>query len=67
MLYDTFGFPVELTEEIANKQHVTIDYDGFTIAMERARDKSRSNTLQGQSNKIDWSIHTTGLPPTQFI
>lgn len=67
MLYDTFGFPVELTEEIAHKQGVKLDKPGFIKAMEQAKEKSRANTLQGHTKNIDWSVHTAGLTPTTFI
>ena len=52
-LYDTFGFPPELTREICEEQQVTLDLQGFKDAMElqrgraRASSKQRSSTLQG--------------------
>ncbi|MDO7788709.1 alanine--tRNA ligase [Desulforamulus aquiferis] len=41
-LYDTFGFPLELTEEIASEQGLKVDKDGFTAAMEEQRKRARS-------------------------
>lgn len=41
-LYDTFGFPLELTQEIAEEQGLTVDQDGFTVAMEEQRNRARS-------------------------
>ncbi len=41
MLYDTYGFPVELTEEYAHQQGFTIDKDGFDEHMENQRERAR--------------------------
>lgn len=41
-LYDTFGFPLELTKEIAEEQGLTVDEDGFTRALEEQRQRARS-------------------------
>ncbi|WP_003541925.1 alanine--tRNA ligase [Desulfotomaculum nigrificans] len=41
-LYDTFGFPLELTREIASEQGLSVDEDGFTAAMEEQRRRARS-------------------------
>ncbi|WP_066637768.1 alanine--tRNA ligase [Desulfolucanica intricata] len=41
-LYDTYGFPLELTQEIAEEQGLSIDIDGFNKAMENQRERARS-------------------------
>ncbi len=41
-LYDTFGFPLDLTEQMARENGVTVDVDGFHTAMNAAKEKSRS-------------------------
>jgi alanyl-tRNA synthetase len=41
-LYDTFGFPVDLTADIARERGVRVDYAGFEAAMERQRDRARA-------------------------
>ncbi len=41
-LYDTFGFPLELTQEIAEEQGLSVDEAGFTAAMEEQRKRARS-------------------------
>ncbi|MCK8818095.1 alanine--tRNA ligase [Natroniella sulfidigena] len=41
MLYDTYGFPVELTEEIASEQDFKVDLDGFEKAMQQQRNRAR--------------------------
>jgi alanyl-tRNA synthetase len=41
-LYDTYGFPVELTSEIAGKKDIKVDIDGFEQEMSRQREKART-------------------------
>ncbi len=41
-LYDTYGFPLELTQEMAEEQGFTVDTDGFSLAMEDQRRRARS-------------------------
>lgn len=41
-LYDTYGFPLELTKEIASEEGVEVDVDGFNAAMEEQRERARS-------------------------
>jgi alanyl-tRNA synthetase len=43
-LYDTYGFPIELTKEIALEHGLQIDETGFQSAMEEAKEKSRQAT-----------------------
>jgi alanyl-tRNA synthetase len=41
-LYDTFGFPVDLTADIARERGIMIDHAGFEAAMERQRERARA-------------------------
>ena len=41
-LYDTFGFPVDLTADIARERGVRVDYAGFEEAMQRQRERARA-------------------------
>lgn len=41
-LYDTYGFPVDLTADFAREHNLTVDYDGFEKAMEAQRERARS-------------------------
>ena len=52
-LYDTHGFPVELTQEIANEQGFTIDTAGFEESMQRQQERSRaaSSFVQAQDDR----------------
>lgn len=56
-LYDTYGFPVELTEEYAEEEGMVIDHDGFEAAMAAQRDRARKarqnvNSMQTQSEVL---------------
>ncbi|TGU75040.1 alanine--tRNA ligase [Geomonas terrae] len=42
-LYDTFGFPVDLTADIVEAEGLTLDEDGFALCMEKQRVKAREN------------------------
>lgn len=42
-LYDTFGFPLELTVELAEEEGLKVDEEGFTAAMEEQKQKARDN------------------------
>ena len=42
-LYDTFGFPIELTVELAEEEGLTVDEEGFKAAMEEQKQKARDN------------------------
>jgi len=41
-LYDTYGFPVDLTADICRERHVEVDLAGFDVAMARQRDQARA-------------------------
>ncbi|PTQ76086.1 alanyl-tRNA synthetase [Nitrosomonas oligotropha] len=41
-LYDTFGFPIDLTADIARERGITVDHDGFEQAMARQREQARA-------------------------
>ena len=40
-LYDTYGFPLDLTIELLQERHMTVDEDGFARAMEEQRKKAQ--------------------------
>ncbi|MBI2960556.1 MAG: alanine--tRNA ligase [Betaproteobacteria bacterium] len=60
-LYDTYGFPVDLTADIARERGVTIDYSGFEAAMERQRERARGSSKFQMEASIEYSGR-----PTEF-
>lgn len=62
-LYDTYGFPIDLTADIARERELTIDYEGFETAMTQQRERSR------QSSKFaaDYHVGAHIQSPTEFI
>jgi len=42
-LYDTYGFPLDLTQDALRQRGVTVDTDGFNVAMERQKAEARAN------------------------
>ena len=69
VLYDTFGFPLELTEEMCEERGISVDKDGFEAAMEEQRERARASSKQ-TSSVISKNIYTEladKLAPTQFL
>ncbi|HKA41528.1 MAG TPA: alanine--tRNA ligase [Burkholderiales bacterium] len=65
-LYDTFGFPVDLTADIARERGVRMDYAGFEAAMERQRERARAaskfqlgTTVEYQGDKTEFRGYET--------
>ncbi|HEL1756254.1 TPA: alanine--tRNA ligase [Streptococcus suis] len=48
-LYDTYGFQVELTEELAEHRGMTLDIAGFEVAMKEQQDRARASVVKGGS------------------
>jgi len=67
-LYDTFGFPLELTQEVAEEQGLGVDLEGFNAEMEKQKERARSAhetidlTVQGSLDQLADQVH-----PTTFL
>ena len=61
-LYDTYGFPVDLTADIAREHNLTLDMSGFEAAMEVQRDQARAASNFSVVEKLDLE----GLEKTVF-
>ena len=58
-LYDTFGFPVDLTADIARERGVRVDYAGFEAAMERQRERARAASRFKMDAGVDYAGKAT--------
>ena len=65
-LYDTFGFPVELTREIAEEKGLSIDDGSFTALMKEQKDRARAarGNISGWSDSSKALLHN--IPATDF-
>lgn len=61
-LYDTYGFPIELTEELAKEQGLTVDIEGFNKKFEEHQEKSRA----GSNQKFKGGLASTGEMETKY-
>ena len=55
-LYDTYGFPVDLTADIARERGLTLDVAGFEQAMERQKERARAASQFGSAQTLDIQI-----------
>lgn len=55
-LYDTYGFPVELTEEYAEEENMKIDHEGFEKEMEAQRERARAARADVDSMKVQGGV-----------
>ena len=66
-LYDTFGFPIDLTREIAEEAGLSIDEDRFTALMKEQRERARA----ARGNISGWSDSSkdliSGIAKTEFV
>lgn len=62
-LYDTYGFPSDLTADIARERELTIDEDGFKVAMEAQRNRAR----QGSNFDVDYNTMLKIDAKTEFL
>ncbi len=62
-LYDTFGFPVDIVQDVVRDQNMTLDMDGFELAMAGQRKKSRSKIAFSSASKAFRSLSAKGIKP----
>lgn len=66
-LYDTYGFPVDLTEDITKNEGIDIDLRGFEKEMERQRTKSRKARGGGENSLASVLLELAGEMTTEFV
>ncbi|WP_075674789.1 alanine--tRNA ligase [Stenotrophomonas sp. TD3] len=65
-LYDTYGFPLDLTQDIARERDLTVDIAGFDAAMEQQRETARAAGKFGGDVTLPAELVAT-LSPTLFL
>jgi len=68
-LYDTYGFPLDLTREILEEKHFSIDEDGFKKAMQEQREKARAARKTTNYMGADVTVYQSIDPAltTEFV
>ena len=60
-LYDTFGFPLDLTQLISREKGLSVDEKGFNDAMEKQRSRAKSKgKFVAESSKLNWTVLIEG-------
>ncbi|CAN5226667.1 alanine--tRNA ligase [soil metagenome] len=68
-LHDTFGFPIDLTLEMASEQGLAVDEEGFRALMAQQRDRAKADSQARRSGSADLSAYTGVLEsagPSRF-
>jgi alanyl-tRNA synthetase len=65
-LYDTYGFPIELTKEIVAKSGFSVDMDGFEKEMEKQRERARASHKFDNSSAAGAGIAKLDVKATEF-
>ncbi|WP_159881217.1 alanine--tRNA ligase [Paenibacillus puerhi] len=72
-LYDTYGFPFDLTEDFAAEQGLTVDRAGFDTAMQEQRERARAARQESDSMKVqggplaDYTVKTEFVGHTELV
>ena len=66
-LYDTFGFPIELTEEYAEEYGLKVDIDGFNEEMEKQKERARSSRQDDSSMQVQSDLYSRIIGNSEFI
>ena len=66
-LYDTYGFPIDLTRELSEEQGLSVDEEGFRALMNEQRTRAR----EARANISGWAseskAYLEGIPTTEFL
>ena len=68
-LYDTYGFPLDLTEDILKKQEISVDHDGFNEHMQIQKERARKSWAGSGESKTDsiWFDIASEFGTTEFL
>ncbi len=63
LLYDTYGFPADLTADVAREKDMTIDQEGFDECMQQQKDQSKANSKFASQEDISVDVESS----TEFL
>lgn len=66
-LYDTYGFPIELTEELASQEGISVDMATFEVEMEQQRTRAREARQSSQSMQIQSEVLKNITTNSKFV
>ncbi|MGY3376642.1 alanyl-tRNA synthetase [Bacillus toyonensis] len=66
-LYDTYGFPIELTEEYAEEAGMTVDHKGFEAEMEKQRERARAARQDVDSMQVQGGVLGEVKVASEFV
>ncbi|OPA80417.1 alanine--tRNA ligase [Paenibacillus selenitireducens] len=66
-LYDTYGFPFDLTEDYASEHGLTVDRAGFDAAMQEQRDRARAARQETESMKVQGGVLSDFTSKSEFV
>ena len=66
-LYDTYGFPIELTEEYAEEANMSVDHEGFTKEMEAQRSRARAARQNVDSMQVQSEVFSNIQDDSEFV
>ncbi|PRX74830.1 alanyl-tRNA synthetase [Cohnella sp. SGD-V74] len=66
-LYDTYGFPLDLTEDYATEQGMTVDREGFDKSMQEQRDRARAARQETDSMKVQGGPLADYTDKSEFV
>ena len=66
-LYDTYGFPVEVTQEILEENDMTVDMEGYTANMEKQKEMARAGQRNTDEDAWRDASEYSNLDATEFV